>query len=85
MSPLVIGSVGVGLLLLAFVLHLMRVVSECSHAYLVMNFVGAALACWYAWQGGIVPFVILEAVWSVSALVRLIVGPNKNPRAAGGY
>ena len=84
MSPTVIGSIGVGLLLLAFVLNLLRVVSERSRAYLLMNFVGAGLACWYAWDGRIIPFVILEAVWGLTALARMFATPTKNPRPAGG-
>lgn len=83
MSPLVIGSAGVGLLLVAFVLNLLHVLSEQSRVYLLMNFLGASLACWYAWQERIIPFVILEAVWGLTALVRLL-AVSHNPRAAGG-
>lgn len=84
MSPIVTGSIGVGLLLVAFVLNLTRVLSERSRVYLALNFVGAGLACWYAWDGRIIPFVILEAVWGLTALVRLVLSSNKNPRPAGG-
>jgi len=84
MSPLVVGSIGVGLLLAAFVLNLLRVISERSRTYLLMNFIGAGLACWYAWQGQIIPFVILEAVWGLTALVRMLTTATKNPRPAGG-
>ena len=83
MSPLVIGSAGVGLLLVAFVLNLLNVLSEQSRVYLLMNFLGASAACWYAWQERIIPFVILEAVWGLTALVRLL-PVSHNPRAAGG-
>jgi hypothetical protein len=79
-----IGSFGVALLLLAFVLNLLRWLHERSRPYLIMNFVGAGLAGWYAWTSGIIPFVILEGVWSLTALVRLIMAPTKSPRAAGG-
>ena len=84
MSPIVVGSIGVGLLLAAFVLNLLRVVSEQSRTYLLMNFVGAGLACWYAWRSGSLPFVILEAVWGLTALARMFMTPTKNPRPAGG-
>lgn len=72
MSPVIVGSIGVGLLLLAFVLNMLKKLSERHPAYLVMNAVGAGLAAWYAWAGGIIPFVILEGVWGGVALVRLI-------------
>ena len=84
MSPLVVGSVGVGLLLVAFVLNLLHILSERSMAYLLMNFIGAGLACWYAWEGRIIPFVILEGVWGLTALIRMLTTANKNPRLAGG-
>jgi hypothetical protein len=74
----------VALLLLAFVLNLLRRLHERSPTYLIMNFVGAGLAGWYAWVGGIIPFVILEGVWSLTAAVRLILVATKSPRAAGG-
>lgn len=69
---LVVGSLGVGLLLVAFVLHVMNRMDENGAAYLVMNIVGAGLSCWYAWVSGIVPFVILEGVWAGAAMVRLV-------------
>ncbi len=73
MSPVVIGSFGVTLLLAAFGLNLLRKLSERSVVYLLMNIIGAMLAAWYAWDGGAVPFVILEFVWALTALVRLTI------------
>jgi len=71
-SPLLIGSVGVGLLLAAFVLNVLKRLDENGSAYLVMNTIGAGLSCYYAWVSGIIPFVVLEGVWAGAALVRLI-------------
>lgn len=71
MLPLIIGSVGVGILLLAFVLNLVQKLSERSVVYLLLNFFGSSLAAWYAWIGGIIPFVVLEVVWGGAALIRL--------------
>jgi len=72
MLPMIVGSTGVGLLLLAFVFNLLRMLSERHPAYLTMNVLGAFLAAWYAWVGGVVPFVILESVWGGVALIRLM-------------
>jgi hypothetical protein len=83
MVPLIIGSTGVGILLLAFVLNLVQKLSERSPAYLIMNFCGSILAAWYAWAGGIVPFVVLEIVWGGAALTRLILVLKKNSRRNG--
>jgi len=79
MSPVLVGSLGVALLLLAFVLNLMRKVTEHSAVYLLLNFIGAGLAAWYAWHDMMIPFVILEAVWGVTALVRLLRVMKKAP------
>ena len=66
-----IGSIGVGMILLAFLLNLVRWLSERHPAYLLLNFVGAGLAGWYAWAGGAVPFVVLEGIWCVAAAIKL--------------
>jgi hypothetical protein len=72
MSPLTIGSVGVGLLLVAFVLNVLKRMDENGTPYLLMNFVGAGLSGWYAWLSGTVPFVVLEGIWALAALTRLL-------------
>jgi hypothetical protein len=81
----IIGSVGVGLLLLAFVLNLARKVSEHDRIYLILNIVGCALAAWYAWVGQQVPFIVLEGVWGLVALARLLslIRQKKTPAEAG--
>ncbi len=83
MIPLIIGSTGVGILLLAFVLNLLQKLSERSPTYLIMNFFGSILAAWYAWAAGIVPFVVLEIVWGGAALTRLILVLKKDSRRNG--
>ncbi len=80
MLPVIIGSVGVGLLLLAFALNLLKVLDEDSRWYLSMNAMGALMASWYALEGGAIPFVILELVWAVTALIRLVCVIKKGPQ-----
>jgi len=80
MSPELIGSVGVGLLLVAFVLNLARKLSERHPLYLIMNVLGCALAAWYAWVGEQIPFVVLETVWGAAAVIKLaMVAKTKAP------
>ena len=74
---MLIGSLGVALLLLAFVLNLLERLTEQSPAYLLMNLFGASLAAVYAWSGGAIPFVILEGVWAGVAAWRLVTGLQK--------
>lgn len=84
MTSLLIGSFGVGLLLVAFVLNVLKRLGESSPVYLIMNIVGAGLSCWYAWVSGIVPFVILVGVWAGAALARfmgLVVTKTGSPGA----
>lgn len=86
-SPALIGSTGVALLLIAFALNLTGRLSERSRLYLWMNIAGSALAAAYAWMDGAVPFLVLELVWATAAAVRLVLlTAKKNPRrsAAGG-
>lgn len=67
-----LGSVGVGLLLLAFLLNLLGRAGRGSRLYQALNAIGAGLACWAAYLIGFLPFVILEGTWSVVAAVTLL-------------
>ena len=62
-----IGSIGVALLLAAFLLNVTRVMSAGGYAYAVLNLVGAALACYSSWLIAFMPFVVLEGVWALVA------------------
>ena len=81
MSPeTLVGSLGVALLLLAFFLNLIRVLSTQSYPYTALNFAGASLAGYASYLIGFVPFVVLEGTWGVVAavaLVRLMVGVGR--------
>jgi hypothetical protein len=68
----VIGFIGVGLLLLAFVLNLAKILKAEGIPYLGLNLVGAGLACASSWMIDFMPFVILEATWTGATLVALI-------------
>ena len=68
----VIGFIGVGLLLLAFVLNLAKILKAEVIPYLALNLVGAGLACASSWMIDFMPFVILEATWTGATLVALI-------------
>ena len=67
-----IGSLGVALLLVAFLLNLVRVLRTESYPYTALNFAGASLAGYASYLIGFVPFVILEGTWAVVAAVALI-------------
>ena len=67
----VIGTIGVALLLGAFLLNLLKKMSADGYAYSVLNLVGAGLACYSSYLIDFVPFVALEGVWAVAAAVAL--------------
>lgn len=68
----IIGSLGVSLLLVAFVLNLINVLDENCPVYSILNIVGAGMACYSSVLIKFMPFVILEGVWCIAALVSLI-------------
>jgi hypothetical protein len=70
-SATLIGSFGVTLLLVAFLLNVLRVMSAEGYAYTALNFVGAALACYSSWLIAFMPFVVLEGVWALVAAFAL--------------
>jgi hypothetical protein len=67
----VIGSLGVALLLIAFLLNVLKLMSADGYAYTALNFVGAALACYSSWLIAFMPFVVLEGVWALVAAFAL--------------
>ena len=75
-----IGSTGVGLLLIAFLGNLFKLLRAESRLYSGLNFVGAALACWSSYLIQFMPFVVMEGVWSVVALVAIVRGDRSRER-----
>lgn len=68
---MMVGSVGVVLLLLAFFLTLFSLLGQDSLLYIVMNVVGASLSCYASYLINYVPFVILEGAWAAVAMLGL--------------
>jgi len=66
-----IGFSGVAILLLAFLLNLLKKISSNSLPYILMNIVGAGMACLASWLIHYIPFVILEGVWTVVSIFAL--------------
>ena len=67
-----VGSVGVFILLLAFVLNLVKKISRESLFYILMNIIGAGLACYASYLINYIPFIILEGVWTLVSLIALV-------------
>lgn len=73
----IVGSIGVGLLLLAFFLNLFKILMQDNKTYVIMNILGAGLACYTSILIGFIPFVILEGTWAIVAVIGLIKLYNK--------
>ncbi|HEY2663778.1 MAG TPA: hypothetical protein VGI47_05510 [Candidatus Binataceae bacterium] len=67
-----IGSAGVAILLVAFLLNLIGTLNPGSLLYRVLNALGAGLSCYASWIIGFLPFVILEATWCIVAIVAIL-------------
>ncbi|MBV8389405.1 MAG: hypothetical protein JO080_06370 [Mucilaginibacter sp.] len=67
----IIASIGVIILLIAFLLNLYKKLPAENKIYSLLNFVGAGICCFASWMVSFYPFVILEGVWAFVALVSL--------------
>ena len=67
-----IGTMGVTLLLIAFGLNLLNKISQKSLLYILLNCIGASLACLASVLINYIPFIILEAVWTIVSLAALV-------------
>ncbi|MGH1337374.1 MAG: CBU_0592 family membrane protein [Aureispira sp.] len=68
-----IGFFGVSMILLAYFLQLNEKLSVDSISYILLNLIGASLACFASWWIRYYPFVLLEGTWvfvSVFALFK---------------
>ena len=68
----VLGSFGVGILLFAFILNMLKIVKTDSLLYPLLNFLGAAIACYASFLIPYFPFVILEGAWTMLSLFAII-------------
>lgn len=67
-----LGTVGVSLLLVAFLLILFKKIQVDSVSYILLNMVGAALCGVSAYLISFYPFVVLEGVWVLVSLYALL-------------
>ncbi|MBS1524304.1 MAG: hypothetical protein JST19_01570 [Bacteroidetes bacterium] len=76
----IIASIGVIILLVAFMLNLYKKLPANSKIYSLMNFLGAGVCCYASWMVRFYPFVVLESVWAFVAFISLL----KVPRGTSG-
>lgn len=71
MNATLIGTIGVALLLVAFLLNLLKLLRADDYPYMLLNLTGAGLACWSSVMIRFTPFVVLEGAWAAVAAVML--------------
>jgi hypothetical protein len=67
-----IGSIGVGLILIAYFCSTLNWMSSHSRGYFLLNVAGAGMACFASYLISYWPFVVLEGTWTLVSLVGLM-------------
>lgn len=67
-----IGSLGVFLILLAYMLNVFNKIKSKDVSFILLNLFGASLACLASALMNYWPFIILEAVWALVSFLSLI-------------
>ncbi|ARV05361.1 hypothetical protein BTO04_01040 [Polaribacter sp. SA4-10] len=67
-----LGFIGVSLLLLAYLLQVVGKLKSKSLVFILLNLIGALLACFASILMEYLPFVILEGAWSLVSFISLL-------------
>lgn len=76
-----VGFIGVFQILLAYVLQVTGKVEKDDLAFILLNLIGASLACLASVLVNYIPFIILEAVWALVSFVALVTYKRPKTRA----
>ena len=68
----ILGMIGVSGILGAYFLNLFNMIDQNSYSYILINLIGATLACISSVMIESIPFTILEGVWALVSLVALV-------------
>ena len=78
MMQIALGILGMFLIVVAFVLdEFYKKFNQNTVQYNVLNILGSALLIYYAWWLQALPFIILNGVWCIAALMKLVKIYNK--------
>ena len=67
-----IGTIGVGIILLAYFLNMFSYIQNNGKLFYLLNIIGASIACFASYLIDYIPFVILEGTWALVSVVGLI-------------
>ena len=60
-----LGSIGVMLMLVVYILNISDKLSNDSPFYIIMNLIGGGLACVASIMIKFIPFIVLEGTWAI--------------------
>ena len=75
-----IGFIGVSILLAAYFLNITNKIEKDGLTYLLLNIVGAAIACLASILLHYLPFIILEGAWTLVSMYGLYKFKNKKKK-----
>lgn len=67
-----IGTIGVGIILIAYFLNMFSFISNNGKLFYLLNIIGASIACFASYLIDYIPFVLLEATWAIVSVIGLI-------------
>lgn len=67
----IIGSIGVGIILIAYFLNIFSFIPKEGKFYFTLNIIGASIACYASILINYVPFIILEGTWGIVSFFAL--------------
>ena len=73
-----IGFIGVFQILIGYILNIIGKIKNTDLAFILLNLIGASMACFASILMEYIPFIILEGVWTVVSLISLIKYKTKN-------
>jgi hypothetical protein len=71
-----IGTIGVGLILIAYFCSTFNWISAHSRIFFLLNALGAAMACYASYLISYWPFVVLEGTWAMVSITGFIKAKN---------
>jgi hypothetical protein len=67
-----IGTIGVGIILIAYFLNMFSIIPKDGILYFILNIIGAGIACFASILIHYMPFIILEGAWVLVSIVGLV-------------
>ena len=68
----IIGTIGVGLVLLAYFLNIFSLIKKDGVLFYLLNIIGGAISCYASILIHFLPFIILEGIWTIVSVIGLI-------------